>query len=181
MDERKGKGQLENKREERREESRGKKKEGVGKGGDRRGGVCGEKWIQKWQVILPDTRKETAIYRDFFLRKRNEPWLVWLSGLSAGLQIKGSPVRFPVWGYLRGNRTLMFLSLFFSFTSPPSKNINNKNFEKKKQATEPPPLFSLPAPPLLSPASPHSRLRHFQGREGPLDCLPVFSPKHLSE
>ena len=24
------------------------------------------------------------------------PWLVWLSGLSAGLQTKGSPVRFPV-------------------------------------------------------------------------------------
>ena len=25
------------------------------------------------------------------------PWLVWLSGLSAGLQTKGSPVRFPGW------------------------------------------------------------------------------------
>ena len=25
-----------------------------------------------------------------------EPWLVWLSGLSAGLQIKGSPVQVPV-------------------------------------------------------------------------------------
>ena len=25
-----------------------------------------------------------------------EPWLVWLSGLSAGLQTKGSPVRFLV-------------------------------------------------------------------------------------
>ena len=24
------------------------------------------------------------------------PWLVWLSGLSAGLQTKGLPVRFPV-------------------------------------------------------------------------------------
>ena len=24
------------------------------------------------------------------------PWLVWLSGLSSGLQTKGSPVRFPV-------------------------------------------------------------------------------------
>ena len=24
------------------------------------------------------------------------PWLVWLSGLSAGLKIKGSPVQFPV-------------------------------------------------------------------------------------
>ena len=25
-----------------------------------------------------------------------EPWLVWLSGLSAGLRSKGSRVRFPV-------------------------------------------------------------------------------------
>ena len=24
------------------------------------------------------------------------PWLVWLTGLSAGLRTKGSPVRFPV-------------------------------------------------------------------------------------
>ena len=43
-----------------------------------------------------------------------KPWLVWLSGLSAGLQTKGSPVRFPVrahawdagqvpsWGHKRG-------------------------------------------------------------------------------
>ena len=57
-------------------------------------------------------------------------WLVWLSGLSADLQTKGSPVRFPVraraWvagqvpsrGCMRGNHTLMFLS----FPSPLSKN-----------------------------------------------------------
>ena len=50
------------------------------------------------------------------------PWLVWLSGLSAGLQTKGSLVHFPVrahaWlvgqvpsrGCTRGNHTLMFLS-----------------------------------------------------------------------
>ena len=45
------------------------------------------------------------------------PWVVWLSGLSAGLQIKRSPVQFPVrahaWvagqvpsrGCMRGNHT----------------------------------------------------------------------------
>ena len=50
------------------------------------------------------------------------PWLVWLSGLSAGLRTKELLVRFPVrahaWvagpvpsrGHLRSNHTLMFLS-----------------------------------------------------------------------
>ena len=64
---------------------------------------------------------------------------MWLSGLSARLQTKGSLVRFPVrahaWvvgqvssvcvcggGVLRRNHTLMFLSLSFSFPSPLSKN-----------------------------------------------------------
>ena len=54
------------------------------------------------------------------------PWLVWLRGLSAGLQTKGLLVQLPVrahaWGagqvppkgHARGNRTLMFLSLPFS-------------------------------------------------------------------
>ena len=63
-----------------------------------------------------------------------QPWLVWLSGLSAGLQTKGSLVRFPVkahaWaagqvptrGHVRGNHPLMFLSLSFSLLSPLSKN-----------------------------------------------------------
>ena len=62
------------------------------------------------------------------------PWLVRLSGLSAGLRTKGSLVRFPVrahaWvvgqvpssGCVRSNHTLMFLSLSFSFPSPLSKN-----------------------------------------------------------
>ena len=60
-------------------------------------------------------------------------WLVWLSGLSASLQTKGSPVQFPVrahaWvvgqvpsrGRARGNRW-MFLSLSFSLPSPLSEN-----------------------------------------------------------
>ena len=59
-----------------------------------------------------------------------KPWLEWLSGLSTGLQSKGSLVRFPVrahaWvvgqipsrEHMRGNHTLMFLSLSFSLPSP---------------------------------------------------------------
>ena len=66
--------------------------------------------------------------------KKDEPWLEWLSGLSAGLQTTGSPIRFPVrahaWvagqapsrGRTRGIHTLMFLSLSFSLLSPLSKN-----------------------------------------------------------
>ena len=61
-------------------------------------------------------------------------WLVWLSGLSAGLRTKESPVWFPVrahaWvagqvpsrGCVRGNHTLMFLT--FSFFLLPSLKIN---------------------------------------------------------
>ena len=63
------------------------------------------------------------------------PWLVWLSGLSDSLRIKGLPVRFSVrahaWvsgqvpsrGRMRGNHTVMFRSLSFSFPSL-SLNIN---------------------------------------------------------
>ena len=61
-------------------------------------------------------------------------WLVWLSKLSASLQTKGLLVRFPVkvhaWfvgqvpirGHMRGNHTLMFLSLSFSLPSLLCKN-----------------------------------------------------------
>ena len=64
------------------------------------------------------------------LRNLTEPWFVWLSGLSASLKTKGSPVQFPVeahaWvvgqvsgeGHTIGKHTLMFLSLSFSFPSP---------------------------------------------------------------
>ena len=69
-------------------------------------------------------------------------WLVWLSGLSAGLQTKGLLVRFPVrahaWvagqvpgrGHMRGNHTLLFLFLSFSFLSLLSKNKLIKYFLK---------------------------------------------------
>ena len=72
----------------------------------------------------------------------NQPWLVWLSGLNAGLQTKGLPVRFsvrayawvegqvPKWGCVGGNHTLMFLSHSLSFPYPSLKV--NQNLKKKK-------------------------------------------------
>ena len=66
--------------------------------------------------------------------KMKEPWLVWLSGLSASLQTEGLLVGFPVrahawvagqvpsWGCERGNHTLLFLPLSFFLPSPLSKN-----------------------------------------------------------
>ena len=70
-------------------------------------------------------------------RKENiAPWLVWLSGLSASVRTKELPVQFPVracaWVVgqvpggdvcVRGNHTLMFLSLSFP-SLPPSLKIN---------------------------------------------------------
>ena len=62
------------------------------------------------------------------------PWLVWFSGLNTGLRARRSwvwlPGRAHVWdagqvpsgGHVKGNHTLMFLSLSFSFPSPLSKN-----------------------------------------------------------
>ena len=65
---------------------------------------------------------------------------MWLSGLSAGLQIKGSLVQFPVrahawvagqvpsgW-HARGNHTLVFLSL-----SPLSLHLSKKKKKIKNQ------------------------------------------------
>ena len=73
-----------------------------------------------------------------------EPWLVWLSGLSTGLQIKGSLVWFPVraHAWIAGQvprrgvcETLMFLFLSFSFPSPLSKNKYIKSLKKKKKTS----------------------------------------------
>ena len=59
-------------------------------------------------------------------KRQHQSWLVWLSGLSAGLQTKGSLVQFPVstqaWvvgqvpsrGRTGGNQTSMFPSVFLS-------------------------------------------------------------------
>ena len=75
--------------------------------------------------------------------KKNEPWLVWLSGLSTGLQTKGSLVQFwvrthawvvgqvPSWGHARGTRK-MFLSPYFSLPFPFSKKLN-EIFKKTKE------------------------------------------------
>ena len=70
-------------------------------------------------------RKKELLHLGFVVTiERIQPWLVWLSGLSADLQTKGFPVRFPVrthawvtgqvhtWGHMRDNDTLMFPSLF---------------------------------------------------------------------
>ena len=74
------------------------------------------------------------LYLFIFIYFILKPWLVCLSGLSTGLQTKGSLVRFPVrahvWaagqvpsgGCTRGNHTWMFLYLSFSLSSPLSKN-----------------------------------------------------------
>ena len=59
------------------------------------------------------------------LEKDMQPWLVWLSGLSAGLRTKGLAVQFPVRAHawvagqvpsrvcVKGNHTLMFLTPLF--------------------------------------------------------------------
>ena len=77
-------------------------------------------------------------------KKIKGPWLVWLSGLSAGLQTKGWPDLFPVlahaWaagqvpsgGHVRVNHRLMFLCLSFSLPSSLSKNKERKSFLKIK-------------------------------------------------
>ena len=75
------------------------------------------------------------LYLVYTIKKgRDMLWLVWLSGLRASLWTKGSLVRFLVrahaWvvcqvprsGRMRGNHTLMLLTLSFSFPSPLAKN-----------------------------------------------------------
>ena len=76
---------------------------------------------------------------------------MWLSGLSASLQTKGSPVQFPVGAHAwvagqvpssrraRGNHRMIFLSLSFSHPSPVSNNKINKIFKnrKKKESKRP--------------------------------------------
>ena len=87
----------------------------------------------------------------FSLKINKQPWLVWFSGLNAGLQTAGSLVRFlvkahawvvgqiPSLGCARGNHTLMFLSLSFSFILSLKRNksllkkLINKVFKKKNK------------------------------------------------
>ena len=82
------------------------------------------------------------MFTPFFKDAEVMSWLVWLSGLSAGLRTKGSPVGFPfraqAWvagqvpsrGRARGNHTLIFL--YFSPSLSLSKN-KNKILKKKKK------------------------------------------------
>ena len=65
--------------------------------------------------------RQTSRRKTYFMKV--EPWLLWLSGLSASLKTKGSPVclavrahawvvgQVPSGGCARGNHTLKFLSL----------------------------------------------------------------------
>ena len=80
--------------------------------------ICDE-WLVRWLISMMNI-KITNVNN---YKSRQEPSLVRLSGLSADLQTKGSPVWFPVraraWvagqvpsgGHTRGNHTLMFPSL----------------------------------------------------------------------
>ena len=66
------------------------------------------------------------------------PWLVWLSGLSAGLWTKRSPVQFPVrahawvadqvprWGHARGNWSMSLLHIDVSPSLSPSLPLSLK-------------------------------------------------------
>ena len=90
----------------------------------------------------PETWNLISVYGTN-LQKGPEPWLVWLSWLSAGLQSKGSLVRFlvrahawdvgwvPSGAHVRGNHTLMLLSFSFSLPSPLKKKEINKIFKNK--------------------------------------------------
>ena len=97
----------------------------------------GSQQAADWYQSAAGTLGTPAVWYCLYVKtkkKLNLPWLVWLSGLSTGLWTKGSWVWFPVivhaWavgqvcsmGHVRGNHTLMFLSLSFSFPSPLSKN-----------------------------------------------------------
>ena len=69
--------------------------------------------------------EENTTKNKLLIKNKNQPWKVWISGLSTNLRTKGSLVRFPVraraWvmgqvpsrGYVRGNHTLMFFSSLF--------------------------------------------------------------------
>ena len=75
------------------------------------------------------------IIRKFFLKNWLLPWLLWLSGLSAGLQTRRSRVQFPVgahawvagqvpsWGCGKGNQSVYLLHMdvsLLSFSLPSS-------------------------------------------------------------
>ena len=79
---------------------------------------------------MPEKEESEQGIENLFEQIFTEPWLEWLSELSAGLQTKGLPVQFPVGVHawvagqvptavcVRGNHTFMFLSLSLSLPSP---------------------------------------------------------------
>ena len=92
---------------------------------------------QSDQQVLQLDRTIDSIWEtdfSFLMNWEDQPWGVWLSDLSIGLWMKGFLTPFPVrahaWvvgqvpsrGRVRGNHTLMFLSL--SFSLPSSLKIN---------------------------------------------------------
>ena len=92
--------------------------------------------------LNPSSISKNALKKERKKQQQQQQFrLVWLSGLSTGLQTKGSPVQVPVrahawvvgqvpsWGCTRGNHTLIFLSLSFSLPSP--LKINKYIFLKK--------------------------------------------------
>ena len=100
--------------------------------------ACGE---QAWGLGWAGTPCDCRVLLFWLFKNMNIlPWLVWLSGLSAGLRTKGLPVRFPVRAHawvvgqllsrrcVRGNHTLRFLSSLPSLTL----KISKKNVLKKK-------------------------------------------------
>ena len=48
-----------------------------------------------WSRRKKETFNQNRMKKQKFKKMRREPWLVWLNGLSAGLQIKGSLVQSP--------------------------------------------------------------------------------------
>ena len=71
----------------------------------------------------------------------HEPWLVWLSELSAGLQTERSPVQFPVpahawvtglvpvWRHAKGNQSMYLSYINVSLPLFLPLKINNKFFK----------------------------------------------------
>ena len=82
--------------------------------------------IHQYLVIILKAEVEMN-FKEY--KRSMEPWVVWLSGVSTGLQTKGLLVQFPVrahaWvvgqvssrGCSSRNHTLVFLSLSFSLPS----------------------------------------------------------------
>ena len=84
----------------------------MGKKGDvpvKATGMCVRKGQEPHSVVVNSTDQivhlveqcgtHILIYKLQIYKMYILPWLVWLSGLSAGLQTRGLPVRFPVRAY----------------------------------------------------------------------------------